>query len=945
LGNQTQIRLNLRKLVNSLLQNNINIRLKAKLPFAIFIGCCFLTFSLSGQNPVRDTLPQRNRDSLNRQQRQIAPRDTVALSSRDSVFFGVKYSKDSLDAQVDYGAADSMRLDIAEKKVYLWGDAYANYTTITLNADYIILDWETSIVTASGWPDSTGRMAGFPEFADGEQSFTADSMRYNFQTRKGIVYDVETQQSDVRVVGSRSKFVSGEEIPGDTTRNDVVYSADAIFTTCTADHPHFGIRSNKQKVVPNKLVIVGPSNLEIMGVPTPLWLPFGFFPLSKGRSTGLLFPSDYEYSPTWGFGLRDIGWFFPMGDHFNVAITSNIYVKGRWGITAASQYRKRYKYSGNLRLGYERVLNENNVGTLDVNNSFIFNWSHRQDRTAHPTNTLGGSINIQTNNYQSRVFNDANNVLQNQLNSNFTFSKNWQNKPLTFTAAFSHAQNTATRNVNITFPNLQFLTQTLYPFRRKIRTGPEKWYETVTFRYTADARATFNASDTTLLTQETLENGQYGMRQTATSGTSFKLFKYFNLNPQVNFDETWYFNTLRRDFDPTLDFRVDTIFNADGTDFELDTIVNSYGNIIDRRQFGFESFREFSASLSLNTQLFGTLQFRKGWLRGLRHVAKVSTSLNYAPDYSDDMDYIRFVNFDTRFPDSLIAYNIFQGGAFGLPPQTGQRLALGYSINNIFEAKIRKDTTIEKIKLFDNLVINGNYNFSADSLQWSPVSINGTARFFEGITTFSTLIRLDPYALERNENGVFQKVDRLYWREAGRPLRFSDANLRFNSRMTVSKLRALFQGKEEEVVEDLRDNQGGRQQGPPNPQNVEEEDFLSLFENFSINHNLVFGWNTDVNTGGTQFDMSVHSINVQGNIQLTDNWRVNIGNFGYDFIRKDFTYPSVGFSRDLHCWEMGMNAQPTRGTYSFYIQVKPGSLGFIKLPYQRNNADPINAFR
>lgn len=913
--------------------------MKTKLRFAIFIGCYILTFSLQGQTtPTRDTIPLRTS--------RVAP-DSLSLSRQDSLFFGITYSKDSLDAQVDYGAADSMRLDVKNRKVYLWGEAYANYTTIELKADYIVLDWETSIVTASGWPDSTGRMAGLPEFADGEQKFTADSMRYNFQARKGIVYDVETQQNDVRVVGARSKFISGVQTQGDTTRNDVVYSEDALFTTCTAEHPHFGIHSNKQKVIPNKLVIVGPSNLEIMGIPTPLWLPFGFFPIKSGRSTGLLFPSDYEYSPTWGFGLRDIGWFFPLGEHINLSVTGNIYIKGRWGVTAASQYRKRYKYNGNFRLGYEKILNENSQGTLDVNNSFIFSWSHRQDRTAHPTNTLGGQINIQTNNYQSRVFNDANNVLQNQLNSNFTFSKNWQNKPISFTAAFSHSQNTATRNVNITLPNLQFLTQTLYPLKRKIRTGPEQWYETITLRYTADARATFTATDTTLFTTETLDNGQYGMRQTATSGTSFKLFKYFNLNPNVNYGETWYFNTLRRDFDPTLDFEVDTIFNADRTDFELDTTINSYGSIIDRRQFGLEAFREFSASVSLNTQLFGTMQFRgDGWLKGLRHVAKMSTSINYSPDYSNDAAYIRFVQADARFPDSLQQYSIFDRGIYGTPRQGGQQFSLGYSINNIFEAKVRKDTAEQKIKLFDNLVVNGNYNFSADSLNWSPVSINGTARFFKGITTFSTLIRFDPYALEQSSFGTFQKVNRFQWRETGKLLRFTDANMRFNTRLTISKIREIFQGKEEEFIEDINpEGQNGPPQQRPNPTTVFEEDFLSLFENFSINHNLVFGWNTDTRTGNIAYDLSVNSINLQGNIQLTKNWRINIGNFGYDFVRQDFTYPSLGFSRDLHCWEMGLNVQPTRGTYSFYISVKPGTLGFLKLPYQRNNADTLNAFR
>ncbi|MCB0551360.1 MAG: LPS-assembly protein LptD, partial [Phaeodactylibacter sp.] len=205
--------------------------------------------------------------------------------------------------------------------------------------------------TAEGMPDSLGRPSGKPEFSDGAQSFVADSMRYNFQTRKGVVYDVTTKQNDVVVHGARSKFVSSPAQDSTQKANDVIFSSDALFTTCTHDNPHFGIHSRKQKVVPNKLVVVGPSNLEIMGVPTPLWLPFGFFPISSGRRTGLLFPRDYQYSPQWGFGLEGIGWFFPLGDHFNLSLTTNLYIKGTWGVNASSQYRKRYKYNGSFDLG------------------------------------------------------------------------------------------------------------------------------------------------------------------------------------------------------------------------------------------------------------------------------------------------------------------------------------------------------------------------------------------------------------------------------------------------------------------------------------------------------------------------------------------------------------------------------------------------------------------
>ena len=289
-------------------QINVINHLQAKQGLIFLLWwCSALTLGAQVRTPA-DSLARDSLPPIRQQDSAFTPRDTVPPPTAD---FQVSYSKDSLDAPVDYHAADSMVYDIASQKIHLYGDAVVTYTTINLKAAHIVLDWGTNIVTASGLPDSTGRMAGFPEFQDGDQSFTADSMRYNFQTRKGVVYDVTTSQNDVIVKGNRSKFISAEGT--DTTAQDYVYSQGAIFTTCTADEPHYGIRSGRQKVVPNKLVVIGPSNLEIMGIPTPLWLPFGFFPISSGRQTGLIFPSDYEYSDQWGFGLREVGWFFPLG--------------------------------------------------------------------------------------------------------------------------------------------------------------------------------------------------------------------------------------------------------------------------------------------------------------------------------------------------------------------------------------------------------------------------------------------------------------------------------------------------------------------------------------------------------------------------------------------------------------------------------------------------------
>ncbi|MFN7115935.1 MAG: putative LPS assembly protein LptD [Saprospiraceae bacterium] len=905
-------------------------------------GAWWVGSNLYAQNPslAQDTIPVSPAADSTRT-------DTSSVSVADSLFYKVTFSNDSLSEPVNTGARDSIIYDIKNRKIYLYGAAEVTYTTIKLNADYIVFDWESNIVTASGLPDSTGKKVGLPKFADGEQDFTADSMRYNFKTRKGIVYDVTTEESGVVIHGARSKFISQQPAPGDTTSKtqNIIYSKGAIFTTCTAEHPHFGIRSQKQKVVPDKLAVVGPSNLEIMGVPTPLWLPFGFFPLSKGRRTGLMFPRDYEYSPQWGFGLRDIGWYFPLGQNFNLTLTSNVYLKGRWGVSANSQYRKRYKYSGNLQISFEQFRNEDNEGNIQRPRSFLFTWSHRQDAAAHPSNNFGGTINFQTNGFRQRAYNDAANVLQSQqINSNFGFTKNWQDKPLSFSATFNHSQNQRDSSITISFPNLQFQTQTLYPFRRKERSGEEKWFETITLRYTSEARNTFRTKDSLFLTQEMFRNAEYGVQQTATSGTSFKLFKYFNLNPSVDYREVWYFNKIEKDFDPTLTIVYDTIPNADTTEFTIVPVdTTRFGEITNLRRPGFASWRAFSASVSLNTQLFGTLQFRKGFLRGLRHVAKISTGLSFSPDYLNPrLQYFNFVQTSILLPDQqdFQRYSVFEQGIYGAPPAQGQQMAINYSINNIFEAKVRskRDTVDRKVKLFDNLYVNGFYNFSADTMQWSQVSISGTTRLLKDITTVGFLMQLDPYIVESNGRGSFVRVNKTALREQGRLLRLDNANLRFNTNLTVGKLRELFTGQEREVVEDLR-------QQPQQRRTAAEEDFLSLFENFNIDHNFVMGWNTDFRTGRDTFQVSVHSLNTSGTIQLSKNWRINVGNIGYDFIRKDFSYPSVGFTRDLHCWEMGMNWQPTRGTYSFYIQVKPGTFDFLRLPYERNNADAIRAFQ
>lgn len=888
-------------------------------------------FCLQAQEKPAINLPANDTVSLSLND-SIPGKDSLLLASNTvPAAYKVTYSKDSLDATVEYNATGSIVYDFTHKKVFLHDNASVNYKTISLKADYIELDWENNIVNAEGKLDSAGHMAGFPEFKDGDQSFNAKKMQYNFKTRKGIVFDVKTTQGDIVVLGSKSKFISDPN-PDTSKARDIVYSEDAIFTTCTDEHPHFGIRSTRQKVIPNKLVVIGPSNLEIMGVPTPLWLPFGFFPVASGRRTGLLFPSDYQFSPALGFGLREIGWFFPLGEHFNLSVTGDIYLKGTWGINARSQYSKRYKYNGSFFMGYNRQRLENAAGEITPNPSFIFRWSHQQASTAHPSSQFGGSINIQSNNFQSRVYNDANSVLQNQLSSNLTFSKNWQGTPFSMNSSFTHNQNTATRNVSISFPNFQFKTQTIYPFKSKT-SGKKGVFNNINFRYTNDVRNQFDATDTTLFDRKTLEDARFGIKHDISGGTSSKVFKYFNLAPSFSYREVWYLNSINRDVIQNERYNSVTTVNSENTEFQTVTDTILTDSLVNNRINGFNRFYQMSASVSLNTQIFGTMTFKKGFLRGLRHVIKPSIGMTFAPDYlNPGRGWFDFVESPSN-PDLLTRYSIFEGGIFGAPSASGRQMALTYGINNIFEAKIfsKKDSTEKKIPLFNNINIGGSYNFAADSLKWSQVNLSGTARFFKGATTLSIRALFDPYIV--SEKG--QRLNVTSWKANGSLVRFVDAAASFTTSLTVDKIRAIFQGKEEEIVEDVRERTSTRSR--------ETTDFLSLFENFSINHNFILRREKS-RPGVDTFYVSTHAIDIQGSIRLTDNWDIRIGRIGYDFVRQNITFPSVGFSRDLHCWEMGMDWQPTRGTYRFYIQVKPGTLDFLKIPYQRNNIDALNAF-
>ncbi len=892
-----------------------------------------LPFCSEGQIGVRDSL-LINKDSLG-----VTPIDTTVQDSIVRPFQGVQLSKDALEAPVKYACSDSMISDIKNQKIYLYGNAKVIYTSINLDADFLVFDMASNIVTAEGLPDSLGNMAGFPHFKDGTQEFTAKRMRYNFKTKKGIVYDVTTEQQGIIIHGSRSKFEQKEAKDTSGTIDNIIYSKDAIFTTCTNAEPHFGIRSRKQKIVTGKLVIVGASNLEIMGIPTPLWLPFGMYPITDQKKAGLIFPNEYGYNNKWGMGINGVGWFWPINDYFNLSLTGKVYVKGTWGLTMASTYKKKYKYNGNFSFGFLHDRQENlETALFDANNSFSINLSHRQDAKAHPTISLGGTINFQLNGFSKKNSDDPRQVLDNNiLSSNFNFSKRWRDRPFSMTIGMSHSQITGTSlrpgSITVNFPTFTFRTQTLYPFKIKERTGKERWYESITLQYSAEAKNTITGVDSTFFSKETLKNARYGARQKASSGTSIRLLKYFNLTPNVSYEEVWYFKRLNKNFIPGLNIDTTTLDNGI---MKLDTI--SYGDIVIDTIPGFSSYRTVKMGASINTTLFLTKKF-KGRFRGFRHVMKPRASFNYSPDYTTEkLGWYKEIE-DIYDPTKSNRYSVYQGGIYGEPSSRGKQMTISFGIGNTFEGKYfsKRDSMEKKFKILRTLNLSGNYNFAAqDSFYWSRVSLSGNNSFFKGMTTMSFNATFDPYVnvLSERTNGnlILERIHELNWNKSKKPLQFVNAHLSLTTNLTAKKIKEWIIGKEESTTS-KKDKQ--------KKNTIQEDDFFDLFENFRISHN--FGMDlTRMPTERGIIDTLIVTTNVidmNGSIRLTDNWNLNIGRIGYDFRSKKVTYPSLGFSRDLHCWEMGMNWAPSRGTYTFYIRVKPGPLDFLEIPHNRNFRD------
>ena len=882
------------------------------------ISCIFLLLSVF--SPFGKFYAQTTPDSL---VTDAGLKDTVPSQSTAVVdLTKVRIGSGGLDDKIDYTAEDSIWFDVKRKQVHLYGNASVNYTSINLKAGYILLDYENNTITGKPLVDSLGRESQLPEFADKAQKFSARELKYNFKTKKGIIKEAYTTQESLYVLGKKAKFVQTESKDTTIGTTNTIYNQDALITTCNHPDPHYGVRARKLKVIPDKLVVVGPSVVEIEGVPTPLVLPFGFFPITKTRTQGIIMPRDFNFNDPRGLGIKDFGYYIPIGQNADLKLNADYYLRGSYSVAAISRYAKRYKYNGSADIGFSNYIGEDNLAKKFSTKSYHIRWSHNQDSKANPYHKFGGTINLETNQESNRNNNDFRSVYNNNRNSSLTYSRIFAGKPYTLQSSFTHSQVTSTRRMTVNFPSIDFNLRQIYPFKSQKADGKDQWYERISLTYSSKFRNTFQGTDSTFFSRSTLDSANYAAEHRASSDFQFKLFKYINIAPRVNYQEAWYWRTIDRYLDPTVQFVFDTINDNGEILLVVDSAATKWGTVRTDMVKGFTPFRTFDASISANTTLYNTRQFKKGWLRGIRHTVTPSISFGYTPDFTKDKyNYFRTYQTDVR---SDVAqdreYSIFEQSQFVKPNIGTPPLSIGYSLRNVLGLKYfsKKDTASKKLTIFNNLTFSGNYSITADTLKWSPISTGGTFRLFKNYTTLNWNLSFDPYKLEENTG---KRVNRFLYKEDGKLLRISTLSASINTGFTVQQLRDLFKSKDEVGAK--------RTLNTPNP-----DDFIGMLNSFRFNHTFGIDKRTTI-AGQDTFVVSRNSLGVNGEIPLTAMWKFRVNNISYDLISKRLVYPDIGIVRDLHCWGNGIKLAASSWDLQFYNQRKKCTTRLLEAALQK----------
>ncbi len=679
------------------------------------------------------------------------------------------------------------------------------------------------------------------------------------------------------------------------TESDNFYVRHGRYTTCDKEHPDFYIVANKLKLVKKgNRIVTGPANMWIADIPTPLAIPFGFFPASKGRQSGLIFPA-YGESNELGFFLKEGGWYFGISDQIDLSLTGDIYSQGSWAMHATSNYANIYHYRGNFNINYSTTkISEKELPDYSLSRDFFIRWNHSQDAKAHPGSIFSASVNAGTGNYYTNNITTGINYLTNTFQSSISYAKNWQGKPFNLNIAARHDQNNITRIYNITLPEIGFGVSRLTPFKRKVVVGPEKWYEKIGLSLTTNMRNSISAPDSLLFKPESVDRLQNGIIHSIPVSTSFQLFKYFTLSPSVNMTSKWYFKTYEQ------------VYNPDSEKVFLDTINR------------FKTANEVSLNASLNTRIYGMANFRKGKIAAIRHVVTPGISFSYHPDYGQSkFGYYKEVQTDATGSKQL--YSIFNGSAEGVSyssiyggPASGKYSFLSFGIDNNLEMKVRQETdtalNLKKLKILESFSINSGYNLAVTEFNWSTVNASARTTILEKFN-ISGSAAFDPYAID--STGI--RINEFEKKVSGKLLRFTNANVSIGFNLnSVSLFSKEADQKEKPKTESS--------------------------EYYKIPWNLTFSYSFNYTVGITK--VKTQTLYCYGDFNMTENWKINFST-GWDFVANDVSYTSLGIVRDLHCWEMRFNWVPfgLQENYYFTINVKSSILKDLKLDKKKDRYD------
>ena len=834
-------------------------------------------------------------------------------------------SESAIETQVICSAADSSYRDMNKKKIYYYGQAEAKYDDIVLKADYLEFDLETNTCTAHGMPDSTGKIQGRPVFTQGETTFEAMEMMYNFRTKKGIITKVWTEESGGYLHGERIKRMDDNSIN----------IRKGGYTTCDLkDHPHYQFKFTKAKVIPDDKIVTGPIYMTIADIPLPLALPFAMIPNTKGKKSGLIIPT-YGESANRGFYLENGGYYWAINDNYDLQVLGDIYTRGSWGIKPTFRYNKRYKFNGSMALGFAM----NKIGTKGAadyqeSNDFKIHWTHKQDPKAHPRHSFTADVNIVSSNFNKYNAQTVTDQLSNTFRSSIAYQTNFAGK-VYLTINASHSQNTLTRQVTASLPEVTLTVNTFYPLKNVGKPGKKHWYQSLSMGYTMNSKIYINDVDTVLFHGIKDDFGgwarmffrdhmQMGMSHRIPINATIKLFKHFSWTNSLTFNDYMYFKHTERQW----------VMDSDSTGhMQIDTI-HRFSNLID-----------VSASTNLTTKVYGMVNFAKGPIRAIRHVFTPTIGFTYRPNFSDPKWGVYGVYVDGNGQEQI--YNMFANALYGTPSQTQQGL-LTYSFGNNLEIKVpsKSDTItgVKKIPILESFSISGNYDVTKDSVNLSPISISGRTTLFKklGINYSSTW---DPYAAD----SLGRRINRFEVVENGRLFRKTGSSWRFSLSYSFSQndLKKL-QGKQGSQAVRDEINENARKSNAFDPDELNEilgnpNAYIDWTTPWSVTLSYNLTYTTSLAYAafmGIATNTYVHTLGLNGNINITPKWKVSFST-GWDFVKNNITYTNISVYRDLHCWEMRFNWIPI-GSYkswNFTINVKAQALKDLKYEKKKDYRD------